>query len=91
MTELAATLSMMRRPPLLVRAARFGAAVMAGRSRKSDGSHQPSLNRLLEEEEALNMARITGEAGYSPTRHVEILTALVSAATPTPHLAAAPT
>ncbi|QBY00262.1 hypothetical protein E2K80_05535 [Rhodophyticola sp. CCM32] len=82
MTDLTATLASLHRPKLLVRAARFGAAALARRSTHRPDQPARALTRLLEEEETLNIARATGQAGYSPTRHVEVLTILLSAASP---------
>ncbi|WP_227285962.1 DUF6477 family protein [Boseongicola sp. H5] len=88
MSDITATLATLRRPKLLVRAARFGAAALARRPAKPDALAARGLTRLLEEEDALNQARVTGQAGYSPTRHVEVLTALLNAADPALRLAA---
>ncbi len=81
MSDLASTLSTLRRPRLLVRAARFGAAF--GARRPALGAlYRRAPDRLLDEELALNTARISGDAGYSPTRHVEVLSALLAASGP---------
>lgn len=80
MTDVTASLAGMRRPPLLVRAARFGAAALSRRNILTGPKGKPVAN-LLEEEAALNEARVTGAAAYSPTRHVEVLTAILLAAT----------
>ena len=71
----------MSRPRMLVRAARFGAA-QASRRRHTPRPNQtpPAYDKLMEEEERLNEARRTGDAGYSPTRHVEVLATLLAAA-----------
>lgn len=80
-------LSHIKRPRLLVRAARFG---LEGYSRKRDLKRvlrcadlpRPgaALPLLLAEEEILDHARRDGEATYSAARHVEILIAVMAEA-----------
>lgn len=76
MPNLLATLSEMHRPGLLLRAARLAAL--------SPDAHRRAGRRpvgaLLAEEQALNAARLGGGLGYSPTRHVEVMSAILSAA-----------
>ncbi|MCV2875553.1 DUF6477 family protein [Rhodobacteraceae bacterium XHP0102] len=72
MTDLHKTLQDMRRPPTLVRAARFAAA---GQKPLRQSRHD-----LLAKEEALNSARLSGAAHYSPTQHISILAALIQMA-----------
>ncbi len=72
MTDLHQTLQDMRRPPTLVRAARFAAA---GQKPLRQSRHD-----LLAKEEALNSARLSGAAHYSPTEHISILAALIQLA-----------
>lgn len=80
MTELTATLAQMNRPQLLVRAARFAAAALQRAGADGLRARRAPVDRLLREEAELNEARQTGASGYSPTRHVEVLTALLAAA-----------
>ena len=77
----------LRRPRLLMQAARFGQAeyrrspairrLLAGRGAQS--AIQIVLT-LLGHEADLEARRCAGEASYSPSRHVEALTALVAEA-----------
>ncbi|MEM1274084.1 MAG: DUF6477 family protein [Pseudomonadota bacterium] len=74
-------LSRLTRPSMLVRAARFGAAAkVRGKPRRTTSAAQPSYEKLFEEEARLDEARRSGDAGYSPTRHVEVLANLLTAA-----------
>jgi len=80
-------LSRLRRPKLLIRAARFG---LDGYNRERDLRrlmHAPAaptpLNavpRLIEEEARLEESRKSGGVAYSPARHVEVLIALMAEA-----------
>jgi hypothetical protein len=76
MTNLTTTLKRMYRPSLLVQAARMAAL--------TGDAHRRAARRpvaaLLAEEEKLNAARLGGGLGYSPTRHVEVMSAILSAA-----------
>ena len=76
MSDLMGTLSRMNRPGLLVRAARMAAL--------TGDAHRRAMRRpvykLLAEEEALNAARMGGGLGYSPTRHVAVMSAILNAA-----------
>ncbi|MCB1336467.1 MAG: hypothetical protein KDK10_03070 [Maritimibacter sp.] len=86
-----AALSRLRRPKLLIRAARFG---LADYNRERDlrrlmhSAHAPApgaaLARLMEEEARLEEIRRDGGAGYSPARHVEVLIALMAEARQVP-------
>lgn len=76
MTDLIGTLSTMQRPGLLVQAARMAAGSEAAHRR----ANRRPVRALLAEESALNEARVGHALGYSPTRHVEVMSALISAA-----------
>ena len=76
MTELTSTLSRMQRPGLLLRAARM--AALTGDAHRR--ANRRPVRTLLAEEEALNAARLGGGLGYSPTRHVEVMSAILCAA-----------
>ncbi len=77
----------LRRPKLLIRAARFG---LADYDRERDlrrlmqlpATPAPgkALSHLLEEEDRLNHARKSGGAAYSPARHIALLIALMAEA-----------
>lgn len=76
MTDLTATLTHMQRPGLLLRAARM--AALTGDAHRR--AKRRPVRTLLAEEEALNAARLGGGLGYSPTRHVEVMSAILCAA-----------
>lgn len=85
MTDCTYDLSAIRRPRLLVRAARFGLAdyVRERDLRRLFGPAAPfrpghALTPLLEREAACEADRRTGCAGYSAARHVAVLTALMA-------------
>ena len=84
MTDFRALLSDLRRPQLLIRAARCG---LSEYRRERDlkrllGGQQPSpdrsVPRLLNEEERLEETRKAGDARYSLARHIEVLIALMA-------------
>lgn len=84
MTDFRALLADLRRPQLLIRAARFGLCDYRrdrDLKRLLDGQ-QPApdraVPRLLNEEERLEEIRKSGDAAYSLTRHIEILIALMA-------------
>lgn len=87
MTDPIQLLNALRRPRLLIRAARFG---LSDYSRERDLTRllgqtrapgpKQSVGVLLEEEEALEATRKSGDAGYSIARHVEVLIALIAEA-----------
>lgn len=80
MSDLMGTLGAMRRPGLLLHAARIAADTGAAHRR---AARRP-VHALLAEEETLNAARLGGGLGYSPRRHVEVMSALLSAARSVP-------
>ncbi len=87
MQDVLSLMNTLRRPRLLIRAAQHGAE-----DYRRD-SHLPrllgygqlprsgeALMRLMEDERVLDARRKSGEAGYSLTRHVDILIAMVGEA-----------
>ncbi|WP_343079018.1 DUF6477 family protein [Ostreiculturibacter nitratireducens] len=85
MTDPAARVAELRRPRLLVRAARFGLSEY-NRARdlkrliRSPVAPAPerAVPALLAEEEQLEETRLAGDAAYSISRHIEILIALMA-------------
>jgi len=80
-------LASLRRPRLLIRAARFGLAdydrARSLRRLFPEGSVPAAadpLPPLMEQEAACEARRRAGDAAYSVARHVEILVALISEA-----------
>ncbi len=83
MTDFRALLADLRRPQLLIRAARCGLADYRRERdlrRLIDGQPSPdrAVQRLLSEEEKLEETRRAGEASYSVARHIEVLIALMN-------------
>jgi hypothetical protein len=76
MSDLSATLSRMHRPGLLMRAARMASETGDAERR----ARRRPVSRLLDEEATLNAARMGGGLGYSPRRHVEVMSAILCAA-----------
>lgn len=80
-------LKRLRRPKLLIRAARFG---LADYDRERDlrrlmraaiaPAPRQAVSRLIEEEARLEDIRRSGAAAYSPARHVDVLIALMAEA-----------
>lgn len=85
MSEPCNLLSEMRRPAMLIRAARFG-LVDYRRERdlrrliKSEPSPERAVPRLIEVEERMEATRRAGDAGYSVNRHIDVLIALLAEA-----------
>ncbi len=93
MKDLMGALTSLRRPRLLIRAARFGLRDY-NRDRdlrrlvRSEETMAPSaaVSTLLVEEARLEDTRRRGDAAYSPAKHVEILVALIAEARLLPRL-----
>lgn len=86
MTEFAHLLTALRRPKILIRAARAGLVDYRRerdlkRLRRSEKSAaEVTFDALLEEENALEAHRASGEANYDLRRHIAVLTALLAEA-----------
>ena len=85
MSDFRKTLAEMRRPPMLMRAARLGLAdYHRGHwlKRLAPGETSPEriLPQLLSAEEQLEETRRRGDACYSIARHIEVLIALLAEA-----------
>ncbi len=87
MTDMMTTLSALRRPRLLIRAARFGLTDynrdrVLRRLTKSAATPTPSkaLGWLIEEEARVEDNRLCDTAIYSPARHIELLVAIIAEA-----------
>jgi hypothetical protein len=87
MHDILKALDSLRRPRLLIRAARIGAAEYRrdAHLRRHFGygalpRSAAALAQLVEMEEALNQQRQVGMGSYSATRHVEILIAMMGEA-----------
>lgn len=87
MKDMLALLNTLRRPRLLIRAARIGAQdYRRGAHLRRHLGYGPlpkspaALRQLAEIEAALDEQRRLQDAGYSPTRHVEILIAMMGEA-----------
>lgn len=87
MTDLSHVLTALRRPKILIRAARAG-VVDYRRDRDlkrllrtgKPASGERALGTLIAEEGRLEANRTSGEATYSIQRHVAVLTALIAEA-----------
>ncbi len=83
MTDFRAMLADLKRPQMLIRAARLGLCdYRRERDLKRLLHGQPSLSRsiprLLSEEGRLEEIRKSGDAGYSVGHHIELLIALIA-------------
>lgn len=85
MTDLLALVTHLKRPRLLIRAARLG-QLDYNRDRDlrrlmrmpAAPSPEQALARLLAEEERLEAERREGDAGYNLPRHIEVLIAMIA-------------
>lgn len=85
MTDPCTTLANLRRPRLLMHAARFGLGDFRRerdlrRLIASAASPEETLPQLLSVEERLEATRRAGDLGYSPARHIDVLIALLAEA-----------
>ena len=85
MTDVRTLLSNLRRPRLLMNAARFGLGDYSRerdlrRLVKCDHSPEKTVTNLLGQEERLEETRLRGDAGYSVARHIDVLIALMAEA-----------
>lgn len=85
MTDIQTLLSELRRPRLLIRAARLGQSDYRRerdlrRLIETPVSPEGALPRLLSVEERLEETRKKGDAAYSVARHIEVLIALLAEA-----------
>ena len=87
MSDIHTLLAELKRPRLLIRAARLGLA-QYNRTRDlrrlmrsaAPSAPEAALTRLMEEEAQLEEVRKSGEAAYSLARHIEILIAILAEA-----------
>ena len=83
MTDFRFLLADLRRPRLLIRAARFG---MQEYQRERDlrrlgaplASIERAVSKLFQDEEDMEQTRRAGDAGYSVARHIEVMIALMA-------------
>lgn len=85
MTDCRTMLDTLRRPRLLMRAARFGLGEYRRERdlrRYIDGVASPedTVTSLISVEARLEATRIAGDAAYSVARHIEVLIALLAEA-----------
>ena len=87
MSDLRNLITALRRPRLLVRAARLGVRDYnrdrdLRRLMRVQGTPTPAaaVSRLIEEESQLEAIRQAGDASYSVLRHIEVLIALMAEA-----------
>jgi hypothetical protein len=84
MQDILSMIDRLKRPALLIRAARHGADTYdrARHLQRLMGYGQvprtgDALLRLMQDEASINEKRITGDAGYSVVRHLDLLIAMV--------------
>ncbi len=85
MSDFRLILANLRRPRLLMRAARFGLGDYRRdrdlrRLVKGSASPEKTVETLLSVEEHLEETRLAGDAGYSIARHIDVLIALLAEA-----------
>ena len=86
MTDLMSMLGALRRPRLLIRAARFGVEhyrrgpALRRLIQTEVPGHGATIMKLMAIEAELNEARINGDANYSVARHVDVMIALMGEA-----------
>jgi hypothetical protein len=85
MTDCRTLLSSLRRPRLLMRAARFGLAEYRRerdlrRYVASAASPEDAVTSLMSVEARLEATRVAGDAAYSVARHIDVLIALLAEA-----------
>lgn len=85
MTDCRTLLATLRRPRLLMRAARFGLAEYRRerdlrRFVASPVSPEDTVSSLISVEAKLEATRLAGDAAYSVARHIEVLIALLAEA-----------
>ena len=85
MTDFRMLLANLRRPRLLMRAARFGLGDYRRerdlrRLVKTEASPELTVPRLMEVEEEIEATRQAGDASYSVARHIDVLIALLAEA-----------
>tara|TARA_R110002051_G_scaffold57104_2_gene105789 strand:- start:15589 stop:15882 length:294 start_codon:yes stop_codon:yes gene_type:complete len=85
MLDISARIAQLRRPKLLIKAARFGLDdyvrnMHLRRILKTDSIPRPApaLMQLLDIESSLNTARIEKQTTYSVARHVDVMIALMA-------------
>jgi hypothetical protein len=83
MSDCSVLLATLRRPRLLMRAARFGLAEYRRerdlrRLLRGEAMSAETLPRLMQVEEALERTRLAGDASYSVARHIDVLIALLA-------------
>jgi Family of unknown function (DUF6477) len=86
MTDLRTILATLRRPKILIRAARAGVVDYRRERdlkrllRQRGAAPTQAISSLLDEEGRLEAIRTSGEATYNPQRHVAVLTAILAEA-----------